>query len=138
MIALQRVVLGALLLHEAAAAADAPPAPTKLALASVLTNDAVLPAAGASIWGWAVPGAKVEVAVSGAHSGSYAATASPTAGAWEVSLADVAPSLSQSNITVSSGADTLTLENVLFGELILCGGQVSPADPLLELQRFAL
>ncbi len=118
------VLLGALLLRRLEAAASEADAPTKLTLPSVLTNDAVLPAAGASIWGWAVPGEKVEVDVAGAHSGSYSATASATDGAWGVSLTAVTPSLAESNISIRSGVDKLDLQRVLFGELILCGGQV--------------
>ena len=110
----------------AAAACAAAGAPTKLALPSVLTSDAVLPAAGATIWGWAVPGAKVEVSVAGAHTGSYSATTNMTDGAWEVALPAVAPSLELSSITVSSGTEKHVLQGVLFGELILCGGQVLP------------
>ena len=46
--------------HEYAAAATTAQT-VKLALPSVLTSDAVLPAAGARIWGWASPSARVEV-----------------------------------------------------------------------------
>ena len=123
MIAAHRVVLlGALLLREAVYSDAA--APTKLTLPSVLTNDAVLPAKGARIWGWAVPGARVVVGVAGAHSGNYSATAGATDGAWEVVLRAVMPSLAQSNVSISSGTEQLALQRVLFGDLILCGGQV--------------
>eukprot|EP01043_Picozoa_sp_COSAG02_P057433 COSAG02_NODE_6972_length_3256_cov_1.597403_3_plen_132_part_00 len=123
MIATNRAsLLWALFLCEAAASDAA--APTKLTLPSVLTNDAVLPASGSSIWGWAVPGAKVEVGVAGAHSGSYSTTAGAPDGAWEISLPAVTPSLAQSNVSISSGTEKLALRHVLFGDLILCGGQV--------------
>lgn len=112
------LLLVAVLLREAYAA------PSKLTLPSLLTNDAVLPAATPTIWGWALPGAKVTLAVAGAYSGSYSATASDTDGAWEVALKAVTPSLAESNISIKSGADELALQRVLFGELILCGGQV--------------
>lgn len=121
------VLLGVVLLERGSSceAATTTARTVKLALPSVLTSDAVLPAAGASIWGWASPSARVEVNVTGALVGSYSTTAGVTDGAWEVSLPVVTPSLVPSNITVSSGADKLTLERTLFGELILCGGQVS-------------
>lgn len=108
-----------------AGAATATPPTARLTLPSVLTDDAVLPAAGGTIWGWATPGAQIIVALAGAHAGSYAATAGAPHGDWEVSLPAVAPSLALSNVTITSGVETLTLQRVLFGELVLCGGQVT-------------
>ena len=103
----------------------APPPPTlALRLASALSDDAVLAAAGAVVWGWAKPGAAVAVAFSGAHTGRYSATAAASDGAWRVDLPTVVPSLAPSTVTISSvGEPTRSLRRVLFGQLILCGGQ---------------
>jgi hypothetical protein len=100
-----------------------PPPPSRLSLASVLSDHAVLPAAGAIIWGWAPPHSAVHVELSGAHSGSYTATAGAVDGTWEVDLPTLPAGLGLSNITVSSGSAVLTMRSVLFGQLILCGGQ---------------
>lgn len=123
MVSTQRVVLGALLVYLTPTSAAGAPTP-KLTLPSVLSSDAVLPAAGAIVWGRAPTGAKVRVDITGAHHGSYSVTAGASDGNWEVSLPDIKPSLVQSNISISSGVEKLTLERVLFGELVLCGGQV--------------
>ena len=96
-----------------------------LRVPSLLASDMVLPAAPrvARLWGSAEPGAAVDIAASGAHSGSYTAKAAAD-GTWEVGLRAQAPSLELSTITISSGGSiTIKLERVLFGDLIVCGGQ---------------
>ena len=106
-----------------AAAARSPPA-AGLRLPSVLASDMVLPATPrvARLWGSAAPGAAVDIAATGAHSGTYSANAGAD-GAWEVELRPQPPSLAPTNISLSSGSITTTLHRVLFGDLIICGGQ---------------
>ena len=58
----------------------------------------------------------------GAHSSSYTAKAD-AAGSWQVQLRPQPAALDVSNFTVSCGAQTATIERVLFGDLLLCGGQ---------------
>jgi sialate O-acetylesterase len=73
----------------------------------------------AAIWGWAKPGEKVTVSFSGK-------SATATAGAdrsWKVAL-DALPANAKPEImTVSSGGQSLKLENILVGDVWVLGGQ---------------
>jgi sialate O-acetylesterase len=73
----------------------------------------------AAIWGWAKPGDKVTVSFSGK-------SATATAGAdrsWKVTL-DALPANSKPEVmTVSSGSQSLKLENILVGDVWVLGGQ---------------
>jgi sialate O-acetylesterase len=72
-----------------------------------------------AIWGWAKPGEKVTVSFSGK-------SATATAGAdrlWKVAL-DALPANAKPEImTVSSGGQSLKLENILVGDVWVLGGQ---------------
>jgi sialate O-acetylesterase len=74
----------------------------------------------APIWGWTTPGSTVSVGFGG---GKLSATAAPGAGLWKVHLPAQEASLVPKVITITAGADTVSLENVLFGDVILCSGQ---------------
>jgi sialate O-acetylesterase len=69
------------------------------------------------VWGWATPGQKVTVSVNGA---SALATAGPD-GKW---LARLEPMAAGGPYTLTvSGPQTVTLENVLVGDVWVCSGQ---------------
>jgi len=100
-----------------------------VALTSTATADVRLPAivgdnmmlqqqTGAPIWGWATPGETVTVA------GSWGKEASATAGAngkWKVCLPT--PSHGGPYTLTIKGNNTITVRNVMTGEVWLCAGQ---------------
>jgi len=59
----------------------------------------------------------------GGHAGNYSATTDATTGAWKLSLLPVPPTLVPTAVAVRAGAAELHLTGVLFGSLIVCGGQ---------------
>eukprot|EP01045_Picozoa_sp_COSAG04_P009244 COSAG04_NODE_530_length_12999_cov_7.702946_18_plen_88_part_01 len=73
----------------------------------------------APIWGWQTAGAKVSVSF---HGASHSATAGAD-GLWKVELPAQPASLAPASIAISSGGEQTTLDNVLFGDVILCSGQ---------------
>ncbi|MFO7820497.1 MAG: sialate O-acetylesterase [Lentisphaeria bacterium] len=75
------------------------------------------------IWGWAKPGGEVKVS----FNGQTLATKADTDGAWRVSLDPMQASAKGQALTVSSGDETLTLDNVLIGEVWLASGQSNMA-----------
>jgi hypothetical protein len=84
------------------------------------------------VWGYATPGVAVSVSLTGAT-----AKATPNgAGVWTATLPPQAPSMTPATITVTSGADTVVLADVLFGMVFICSGQsectrtaARPPDP---------
>ncbi len=80
---------------------------------AVLQRDRPLP-----VWGWATPGEKVAVKL-GAES---AETVAGKDGRWQVTLKPQPASKTPLTLTVA-GANTLTVKDVLLGDVWLCGGQ---------------
>ena len=79
----------------------------------VLQRDQPLP-----VWGWAEPGEKIT-----AFLAEQTVTATTdAAGAWRVTFAPLQTSAEGLTLTVT-GANTLTLTNILVGEVWLCSGQ---------------
>lgn len=80
----------------------------------------------ARLWGTADPDATITVAIAGAMNDKLTAKASAT-GAWEIGLPPVQPSLVPSDVTITSSTGTsstpIRLLRVLFGDIIVCGGQ---------------
>ena len=79
------------------------------------------------LWGWANPGEKISVSFAGQ-------TKSATAGAdgrWEVRLAPLPTSATPAELIVV-GSETITLTNVLVGEVWLCSGQSNMEKPIGE------
>lgn len=70
------------------------------------------------VWGWADPGANVEVEFHGQHE---TATANQD-GRWRVSLAAMKASAEPAELKVTSG-QTVTVHDVLVGEVWICSGQ---------------
>ena len=88
------------------------------------------------MWGWATPGAKVTVAINSEDNviGEAAAVARAD-GAWRASLPAQPASTSPVSITAKDGTSTVTLSDVLFGDVYVCSGQSSAH--LLRCQQLA-
>ena len=71
------------------------------------------------VWGWAKPGAGVAVGFNGQ---TKTATADED-GAWRVELESMQASAQGQALTISSGDESLVLDNVLIGEVWLASGQ---------------
>ena len=74
----------------------------------------------ASVWGYAAPGAKVTVAIEAAGTGEVVASARVVAsngGAWRTSLPPQPASTTPVKITAKDGSQTITLSDVLFGDV---------------------
>jgi sialate O-acetylesterase len=71
-----------------------------------------------TVWGWAAPGEKVSVDFSGKHAET---TADPT-GSWKTELPAMEASVVGQPLSVK-GSNTLTVNDVLVGEVWLCSGQ---------------
>jgi len=71
-----------------------------------------------TIWGWATPGEKVSVEFAGNHVG----TVGDASGLWRVELPALKASAEGRTLMVK-GSNTLTVNDVLVGEVWLCSGQ---------------
>ena len=100
----------------------------ELALPSVIGSHMVLQRGQpVPIWGWAPPGEKLSVRFAGQ-------TKSATAGAdgrWEVRLAPLQTSVRPAELVIA-GSETITLTNVLVGEVWFCSGQSNMEKPIGE------
>lgn len=93
-----------------------------LRLPSVLSDEMVLQQqANANLWGWAKPGARVEVRVS--WNSRPVQTKADAAGNWQVSVPTPSASFDAQSVTINSGDETVTLSNILIGEVWVCAGQ---------------
>ncbi len=94
-------------------------APQSLRLPGILSDNMILQQdKPARIWGWAKPGASVTVSIAGQKK-------SATAGAdgkWKV-LLDPVRETSPLEMSVTSGTESLTVKNILPGEIWVCSGQ---------------
>ena len=81
----------------------------------------------ASIWGFSAPGASVALK---AGVTSATATASP-AGIWRASLPAQPASSTPVTLTATSGGATISIKDVLFGDVWVCSGQVGLTFSLL-------
>jgi sialate O-acetylesterase len=79
-----------------------------------------------SIWGWADPGEEVVVAFAGEQ---VRATATADR-SWQVTLRPVPANASPQVMTVRGKTSTLTLENVLVGDVWVLGGQSNMEFPI--------
>jgi len=77
------------------------------------------------VWGWATAGEKVSVEFA---SQKKTAKADGT-GRWEVRLAKLDASSAPATMTIS-GSETITLTNILVGEVWLCSGQSNMEKPI--------
>mgnify|MGYP003643844435 CR=1 FL=1 len=80
----------------------------------VLQRDLAVP-----IWGWAEPGSDVAVN----FAGQTLAGKTGDDGTWVVKLAPLSGSSHALNMTIESGAEKITLSNIVIGEVWVCSGQ---------------
>lgn len=83
------------------------------------------------VWGWAAPGESVTVAFAGQ-------TLKTTAGddrAWAVMLPAMGANSSAQTLTVAGKSKTLTLDNVLVGDVWILGGQSNMEFPLPKVEH---
>lgn len=98
--------------------------PAKLRLPSLLSDHMVVQRDTAvRIWGWAPPGKTVTVALGMA---SAQATANEK-GEWQVSLDKLPASSKPIELQVADGATTLSVKDILVGDVWLCSGQSNMA-----------
>jgi sialate O-acetylesterase len=72
-----------------------------------------------NIWGWAAAGAKVEVSFAGQKKAAIATRD----GTWNLKLDPIPAALKPRQLRISCGEEILHLDNVLVGEVWICGGQ---------------
>eukprot|EP00037_Helgoeca_nana_P004339 m.44880 g.44880 ORF g.44880 m.44880 type:complete len:549 (+) comp15079_c0_seq2:30-1676(+) len=103
-------------------------APT-FSVPTVLSNDMILAAAPrqAMLWGTGSPGATVTATISGGRTGTFTTTTLAD-GTWLIALSPVQPTLTPSTVALTSSLDgddvgTVQLLRVLFGDILICGGQ---------------
>jgi sialate O-acetylesterase len=103
-----------------------PPALGEVKLPAIISDNMVLQqSAEAAIWGWASPGEQVTVTLAG----QKAAATADAKGDWSVRLATPKPG-GPYELTVTGADNTITVKNVLVGQVWLCSGQSNMAFPL--------
>lgn len=70
------------------------------------------------VWGWALPSEKVRIRFLGKD---YTANADGS-GQWSVLLSP-APAFTKTGMVITAGNHTISLSNIIFGEVWVCGGQ---------------
>lgn len=100
-----------------------------LSLASVFSDNMVLQRGRpVPIWGTADPGAMVEVDFCGQQASAIA----DAAGTWSATLDRLTASVDGKSLVVRSGNDTISIDNVLVGDVWLCSGQSNMQMPLKD------
>ncbi len=100
-----------------------------LRLAHIFTDHAVLQQqTQAPVWGWGKPGA--QVSVSGSWNGEAVCTQVGKDGSWRVALPTPAADGAAYTLTVCSGKESLTVADVVLGEVWLCSGQSNMEMPI--------
>jgi sialate O-acetylesterase len=84
-----------------------------------------------SIWGWASPGEKVTVTFGDAEQSAVAGDDR----AWEVTLPAMSASTDPRPLIVQGAKKTLTLDNVLVGDVWVLGGQSNMEFPIHKIQN---
>ena len=124
MLCLLLLPLGAASSSPAALPTGAPPPP--ISLPGVWGSNMVLQRGQpVPLWGFSTGSSSVSVAYRGATH-----TAPVAAGVWRVTLPAAPASATPTNISISSGNATLTLANVLVGDVFVCSGQSNMALPV--------
>jgi sialate O-acetylesterase len=117
-----------------AALAVAGPAAADVVLPAVIGDHMVLQReTSAPIWGWAAPGERVRV--EGGWPGATAETAADERGRWQVRIPTGAAG-GPFTMTIS-GSTSITLENVMIGEVWICSGQSNMEWPVTRARNAA-
>ena len=104
-------------------------ASAKITLPDIFSDNMVLQQqAEARLWGWSEP--KKEVSVTTSWNGETYKTTSDGNGKWTLSVATPAASYEQQTVTVADKDGSVTLSNVLIGEVWFCSGQSNMEMPL--------
>ena len=92
----------------------------------VLQRDKPIP-----IWGWANPGEKVSISFAGQTKEDKA----DKDRAWKITLPAMEANAEAQTLTVNGKDKTLTLENVLIGDVWILGGQSNMEEPLQNVEN---
>lgn len=84
----------------------------------------------ARLWGWSSPGSTVKVTPSWSDGKSYTAQADDRTGRWEVNVGTLKASFTPQSISFEDSESTVTIGNVLIGEVWFCSGQSNMEMPL--------
>jgi len=84
-----------------------------------------------SVWGWAAPGERVTVSFAEAKASSVAAADR----SWKVTLPAMGASWMPFKMTIKGTVETITLDNVLVGDVWLLGGQSNMEFPLSRIEN---
>ncbi|MEJ6561397.1 MAG: hypothetical protein QNL71_10115, partial [Akkermansiaceae bacterium] len=84
-----------------------------------------------AIWGWAEAGEEVVVTLKG----EVLATKAAVDRSWKVTLSALPTSDDPLTISIRSGDKTITLENVLMGDVWVLGGQSNMEFPLSKVEN---
>jgi len=82
-----------------------------------------------NVWGWAAPGEKVTVSFAGQQANATAAADR----SWQVTLKAMPANNRPQTMTVKGKSKTLTLENILVGDVWLLGGQSNMQWPIANV-----
>jgi sialate O-acetylesterase len=105
---------------------DGTPALAKITLPKLISNHMVVQAnANPRIWGWAAPNEPIEIKY---LSKSQSVTTSPD-GKWEANLGKIKPG-TQFTIDIEGKENTISIVDVLAGEVWVCAGQSNMEFPL--------
>ena len=109
---------------------DVPAIGRGLCVANVFQSNMVLQRdKPASIWGWAEPGEEVTVSFAGEHVRAKAAADR----SWQVTLKPVPANSTPQTMTVKARSASLTLENILVGDVWILGGQSNMEFPIYKV-----
>jgi sialate O-acetylesterase len=87
---------------------------------SVISNNMVLQAGqDINLWGWCTPGSKVTVS----FAGEIESTQTAASGRWDVTLDSLKASFKNRELKIVSGSESITVKNVLVGEVWVASGQ---------------
>jgi sialate O-acetylesterase len=100
--------------------------PAKLKLPAILGDHMVIQRdVPFRVWGWAPAGETITVTL-GSATGT---TQTDAEGKWALSLDKLTASPTPMEMTVKSGSETITLKDILLGDVWLCSGQSNMAHP---------
>jgi sialate O-acetylesterase len=107
------------------------PAPADVTLPRILDNNMVLQRnMPLPIWGWAAPGEEVTVSIAGQKVSAKA----DALGHWQLKLAPLTASSKPLEMKVA-GKNTITLTNILVGEVWVCSGQSNMGLSVSQVQN---